>query len=151
MFVVYLVLLAAIVLLWSHQAQGATLTTIATSVRTLTGVSASVTCERQPPNIAGRTWKSERRVSLGWSVCRDLLRAPLVRDTSGFSVWVLTHEAGHLIHCDYSECSIEEAEHAADCYAMNHWRAAARMLGFTQIRLLGRQVLRDGLAWRCRS
>lgn len=126
---------------WGEITRAPNLTRI---VRHLTRPGAVVYCAtRNPSGNAGEAVKATREIVLAPDVCAALRAAPRIvtpaypRVESGFAVFTLAHEAGHLVRS-----TDEWAESQADCYAAGHWRGYALALGFkrSQLPALAKQV-----------
>lgn len=118
------------------------------TVANLTGrEDARVSCVRLGGGVAGEAVKATGRIVLALDVCRALRAAPRITAppypnvNAGFAVFVLAHEAGHLVRG-----TGEMAESQADCYAAAHWPQYALAVGFTRSQLpaLRRQVGMSG-------
>ena len=116
---------------WAGQRSAPHLSSI---VRQLTRPGAVVFCAaRGPQGNGGEAVKATDEVVLAPDVCAALRQAPHVlagaypRVSSGEAVFILAHEAGHLVRS-----TGEDAESQADCYAATHWRSYARALGYTK-------------------
>ena len=114
-------------------------------VRSLTRPGARVYCGHGPVGNAGEAVKASDEIVLAPDVCAALRAAPRVieppypRTDSGEAVFVLAHEAGHLVRGTGAD-----AESQADCYAASHWRSYARALGYRDLSALRQQQGGEG-------
>lgn len=111
---------------------------------------ARVFCGLKMLGTAGLAEKATGHIWLANDICAALRSAPKVieppypKSSSGFAVFTLAHEAGHLVQS--TDGLVAEAE--ADCYAARTWRKFALAVGFPRVALpvLRKQTLGD--CWR---